>query len=109
MQVLVVQPHEGQLDTRKLAFRNGGLGAAEAQLAHLLPMRVRRAAHADARDLKDRRAHVVLRHRRPRAQHAQTTHRGQAADAGRRLKQLAPRQARLHGIIVKFNFHSRPP
>ena len=38
VQVLVVEPHEGQLDAGELALGDVGLGGAEAQLADLLPV-----------------------------------------------------------------------
>ena len=43
VQVLVVEPHEGQLDAGELAFCDVGLGRAEAQLADLLPVGIGRA------------------------------------------------------------------
>jgi hypothetical protein len=61
VQVLVVEAHEGQLDPGELAFGDVGLGRTKAQLADLLPVGIGGRAHADAGDLQDLGAHVVLR------------------------------------------------
>jgi hypothetical protein len=42
VKVLVVEAHEGQLDTLELAFLDVRLGGAEGQLADLLPIGIRR-------------------------------------------------------------------
>ena len=61
MQVLVVETHEGELDARELAFLDIGLGGAEAHFADLLPVGIGRRALADAGDLQDLGAQIVLR------------------------------------------------
>ncbi len=53
--VLVVEPHEGQLDAGELALLHRRLGAAEAHLADLLPVGVGGRAGADAGDLRGSR------------------------------------------------------
>ncbi len=58
--VLVVEAHERELDALELAFLDVLLRRAEAHLAHLLPIGIGRLALADARDLEDRGAQVVL-------------------------------------------------
>ncbi len=66
VQVLVVEAHERELDTRALALGHVLLGRAKGQLADLLPIGIGRAAHAHARDLQQRGALVrieVLCHR----------------------------------------------
>ena len=59
MQVLVVEPHEGEFDALEFAFLDVGLGGAEAQFADLLPVGVRGRALADARNLQDLRAQII--------------------------------------------------
>ena len=49
MEVLIVEPHEGQLDARELASRDIGLGGLEAERPNLLPVPIGQRAHADAR------------------------------------------------------------
>ena len=61
VQVLVVEPHEGQFDAGEFAFLDVGLGGAEAQFADLLEIGVGRLALADAGNLQDLRAQIVLR------------------------------------------------
>ncbi len=59
MKVLVVEPHEGQLDTGEFALLDVGLGRTEAELADLLPVCIRRRALADAGDLQDLGAQII--------------------------------------------------
>ncbi len=96
MQVLVVQPHEGQFDPRKLALGHAGARGTQAQFAHLLPMRIRRAAHAHARDRQDLGANVVLCGRHAGAQR----HCGQRAQRGRALQQTAAADPRLQHLVM---------
>ena len=50
-----------QLDAGELAFLDVRLGRAEAQLADLLPVGIGRLAGADAGNLQDLGAQIVLR------------------------------------------------
>ena len=52
VKVLVVKPHEGELDALELAFLDTGLGGAEAHLADLLPVGIGGRALADTRNLQ---------------------------------------------------------
>ena len=86
--VLVVEPHEGELDAGELAFLHGRLGAAEAHLADLLPVGVGGRAHADAGDLQDLGAQVRPGPRPAARQGAERAARGerQRRGAGRALE-----------------------
>ncbi len=64
MQVLVIEPHERELDTLELAGLHVRLGRTEAELAHLLPIGISRSPLPNTRDLRDLRAQGVVRPRR---------------------------------------------
>ena len=100
VQVLVVEPHEGQLDALELALSDVGLGRVEAERADLLPVGVGRRAHADARDLQDLRAQVALR-QRAQGQPAQSARR---ADAGGSLEKAPPCRP-FEQPVVDFLLH----
>ncbi len=77
MEVLVVEPHEGQLNALELAFGHVCFGRAETHLADFLPIGIRRGAFADAGYLHDRfaqsdfiRRHVGGSRFRKRSEHA---------------------------------------
>ena len=104
MKVLIVDPHEGELDAGELAFCDVGLGRLETQRAHLLPVGVGGRTHVDAGDLQNLRAYVALRQhaRRPAAESAQ---RGRGAHAGRPLENAAPCQLQPEQPLVYVRLH----
>ncbi len=61
VKVLVVEPHEGQLDALELAFLDVRLGRAEAQLADLLPVGIGGRSLVDAGDLQQLLAQITRR------------------------------------------------
>ena len=109
VEVLVVEPHEGELDAGELALGDVGLGRAEAQLADLLPVGIGGRPRADARDLQDLGAKIVLRERLGQgAENAGGTQCGDGCGGCGAAEELAP--AGLHGeqTIVDFDFHGIP-
>ena len=86
VQVLVVEAHEGQLDAGELAFLDVRLGGAEAQFADLLPVGIGGLALADAGDLQDLGAQIVLRRGPARVKRAES-----AAGGGRERGHRWPR------------------
>ena len=78
VEVLVVEPHEGELDAVELAFLDVLLGRAEAQLADLLPIGVGRLALADSGNLEKLRAQIIGG--KCRRQHAECTGRTQRSE-----------------------------
>ena len=66
MKVLVVEAHEGQLNAFEFAFLDVGFGGSKAHFTNFLPVRIRRRALADARNLQDLRPQIVLGIRRCR-------------------------------------------
>ena len=110
MQVLVVEPHEGELDALELAGLDAGLGRPEAHLADLLPIGIGRLALADARDLQDRGAQLgVIRKGALRldAEHAGGAERG--GSAGRALEDLAPIDRPAEQTAASLLLHCIPP
>ena len=63
VQILVVQPHEGQFDALEFALLDIRLGRAEAELADLLPIGIGRRAFSHTRNLQHPRPQIVLRQR----------------------------------------------
>ena len=109
VQVLVVEPHKGQLDARELAFGDIGFGGAEAKFADLLPFGVAGRAHANTGDLQDRCADVFMRrclgsasrHARQRA--ACGHHSAGRGHAFQHVAAIDP--AGAHEVVVKIEFH----
>jgi len=61
MEVLIIEPHEGKLDSCKLALLNVRFRRTEAEFADLLPVGIRWLSLADARDLQHLGAQIALR------------------------------------------------
>ena len=106
MQVLVVEAHEGELDTGELALLDTGLGGAEAHLADLLEVGVGRLTLADAGDLQDLRAQIIGGGSWAR-QCAETGAgcRRERGHAGRSLQNIAPGRTRADELFVKTDSH----
>ena len=106
VQVLVVETHEGQFDAGELAFCYVGLGCAEAELADLLPIGIGGRSLADAGDLQDFSAQIVLRGRLPR-QRAERAggSRSQGRHAGRPLQKVAAGRPGANEVFEDAYFH----
>ena len=90
VQVLVVQAQEGQFHACEFAFGDVRLGGAQGQLADLLPIGIGGGPHADARNLQDLRADVILREGRARAGTKAKAAQGRKAADARRALQKPP-------------------
>ncbi|MDZ7603676.1 MAG: hypothetical protein U1A06_20120, partial [Hoeflea sp.] len=106
MKILVVQPHEGQLNAREFALGNVGLGGRKAQFADLLPIGIGRGPGADTGYLEDFGADIVLCRGNPRAEAAHGSH---AADGGSALQQSAAAHRHSDCMFEPFNFHENLP
>ena len=110
VQILVVQPHEGQFDALELALLHARLGGAEAQFADLLPIRVRRRAFAHAGNLEDLGQHAVLRGGGGAVgSKSAGGAEGHGADAGRALQEAAPIRAQAEKMLIILCFHVQNP
>lgn len=110
VQVLVVEPHEGELDTGEFAFLDVGLGRLHAKLADLLEVGIGRLALADAGDLQDLRAQFACGGSRARQRAKPGAGcRSDGGHAGCALEDIAARGSRAHKLIVKADFHFVPP
>ena len=106
MQVLVVEPHEGQLDAGEFALGDIRLGGAEAEFADLLPVRIGGRALADARNLQDLGAQVVLRQGTTGEAGAERRTGGQRRGA---FHEAAAVGLHGHNAVVEFEFHVCSP
>jgi hypothetical protein len=97
VEVLVVEPHEGQLDALELALLDVLLGGAEAHLADLLPVRIGGRSLVDAGNLQEVGAQVGARRLR---QHTRS-----AGDAERSRSGTALQRGPAGKQIVEFDFH----
>ena len=105
VQVLIVEPHEAELDALELALLDVHLGRRQAELADLLPIGVRGRAFAHARDLQELRPEVTLC---PRAPGKRAEDAGRAQGRGGRagsLQDIAPAGLQREKPIIVLCFH----
>ena len=109
VQVLVVQTHEGQFDTLKLAFRDDLLDRPKAQFADFLPIRIGGRAHADAGNLQDLGPQRTVGGGPSRAHRCAGGHtgkRGHRPGRAHALEHVAPAKlSAAHKLIVDMLLH----
>ena len=106
VQVLVVEPEEGDLHAGKLALGDIGLGRPEAERADLLPVRIGGRSDSHARDLKNLCPDIALGKRRP-SEAAKPTSGGGNDRTGtcRTPQHPSPAHLSSHEPIIDFYFH----
>ena len=103
MEVLVVEPHEGELDAGEFALLDVGLGRPKAEGANLLPIGVGRRAVAGAGDFHDLGNDAVFSERRRRRQDRRAC--GQSGGAGRSFQNVATASLHRHEHFVDLDTH----
>jgi hypothetical protein len=92
VQVLVVQPHKGELDAVELALGDIFLRRLQREFANLLEVSISRLAGPHARDLQQLRSQLALGvgAAGKGAEPAGRAQRRHGAEAGRALQEIAP-------------------
>ena len=103
VEVLVVEPHEGELDAGEFARLDVGLGRPEAECADLLPVGVGRRAVAGAGDFHDLGDDAVFSKGWRGRQDGRAC--GQRGGASRPFQDIAPASLHRHKRFVDVDTH----